>query len=72
MIPQLSNNYIADYVARWILPPPDSVFQVTITVTIISTRKNAAFASYNRKEHNSFFMLSFELFDTIISQMQLE
>ncbi len=32
--PPLSENYIADYVAKWVLPPPGSVFQVMGTKKI--------------------------------------
>jgi hypothetical protein len=32
--PSLSENYIADYVAKWVLPPSGSVFQVMGTKKI--------------------------------------
>ena len=40
-LPELSKGYISDYVAKWVLPPPGSIFQVLGTKPITGDESNA-------------------------------
>ena len=39
-VPALSQGYISDYVAKWVLPPPGSMFQVLGTKPIAGDDSN--------------------------------
>jgi len=43
MIPPLSENYIQNYIAKWVLPPPGSIFQVLGTKPIQGDSSNLKF-----------------------------
>ena len=43
MAPPLSENYIQDYIAKWVLPPTGSVFQVLGTKKIAGDASNLKF-----------------------------